>query len=40
VRVMAVALATARRRDELCYVMYLCHKMMTMYYCEDYMDCC
>jgi hypothetical protein len=21
------------------YVMYLCHKMKTMYYCEDYMDC-
>jgi hypothetical protein len=23
---------------ELCYVIYLCHKTMAMYYCEDYMD--
>jgi hypothetical protein len=23
---------------ELCYVMYLCRKMMTMYCCEEYID--
>jgi hypothetical protein len=39
VRATVVAPATTRHRDELCYVMYLCHTMMTMYCCEDYMDC-
>jgi hypothetical protein len=36
-----VAPATTWRHDQVVlYVMYLCHKMMTMYCCEDYMDCC
>jgi hypothetical protein len=38
VRVRAVAQATTRqRRDQVVlYVMYLCHKMTTMYCYEDY----
>jgi hypothetical protein len=32
-RARVVAPAMTRRGDELCYVMYLCHKMMTMYCC-------
>jgi hypothetical protein len=38
--VIAVAPATMRCHDQVVlYVMYLCHNTMTMYCCEDYMDC-
>jgi hypothetical protein len=33
-----LAPATTRCRDELCYVMYLCHKPATIYCWEDYMN--
>jgi hypothetical protein len=32
-RARVVAPAMMRRGDELCYVMYLCHKMMIIYCC-------
>jgi hypothetical protein len=34
-RVRVVAPATTRHGDELCYVMYLCHKTTTMYCCVN-----
>jgi hypothetical protein len=37
---LAVPPATTQCRDRVVlYVMYLCHKMMAVYCCEDYMDC-
>jgi hypothetical protein len=37
VRARAMALVTTRRCDRvMLYVMYLCHKMIILYCCEDY----